>query len=194
MNSTYERLIKDTIDIMNQHGYSGTSVQMIAEKVNVSKSTVIHYFKSKEGILLTILRNFLPPLIAEFNEVMNDQSLDGVEKLRRFIDFHLNVIAKSGNILTLNIREARYLSHKSRAVLEKYQREYEGIIVKIIDQIKNEKKLLFRNLDTVVVAKAIMGICNSPTIWFKKEGPLEIEEIASHFFEVLIPGEKLLDY
>jgi len=189
MNSTYERLIKESIAIMRQHGYTGTSVQMIAEKVQVSKSTVIHYFKSKEGILLAILGNFLPPLTEKFSEVLHDNNLSGMEKLQKFIKFHLDVIAKSGDVLSLNITDAKYLGQESREIIEKYQREYEAIVMKIVEQIEQEESSLYKNLNTVVVAKAIMGICNSPTIWYKNFGRLNIEEIASQFFEILIPQE-----
>ncbi|MBE0597325.1 MAG: TetR family transcriptional regulator [Desulfuromonadales bacterium] len=191
MISTYEKLIKDATEIMMQNGYSGTSVQMIAEKVKVSKSTVIHYFKSKEGILLAILGNFIPSAIAEFSPVVNDRSLKGVEKLRQFICFHLQIIAKSGDVYTLNIREARYLSTESRRIIENYQREYENMLVKIVDQIKKEDDCLFKNIDTHVAAKAIMGMCNSPTIWYKKGGLLSISEIANQFFGVLTAREKI---
>jgi len=191
MAHTYEKLLREAIEVMNEHGYAGTSVQMIAEKASVSKSTVIHYFKNKEGILLAILGNFLPRLTKKFNNILNEQQLDGLEILRRFINFHVHVIEKSGDILALNIKEARYLKDKNRAIIENYQRDYEQLIVKIIEKIKAENYIL-ENFDTVVIAKAIMGMCNSPTIWYKKDHGMGVMEIASHFFDLLVPGYNCL--
>jgi len=55
MKKNYDKILNAAIELMGKHGYHGTSVQMIADKIGVTKSTVFHYFKNKEGILFAIL-------------------------------------------------------------------------------------------------------------------------------------------
>ncbi|MBW2217576.1 MAG: helix-turn-helix transcriptional regulator [Deltaproteobacteria bacterium] len=61
MENNYTRILNATIELMGERSFHGTSVQMIADKVNVTKSTIFHYFKNKEGILLALFEDFVPP-------------------------------------------------------------------------------------------------------------------------------------
>ncbi|MBE0598093.1 MAG: TetR family transcriptional regulator [Desulfuromonadales bacterium] len=185
MESTYDRLVSAAIKLMIEKSYAGTSIGMLAEEVGISKSTVIHYFKSKEGILLAILENFFPVAIKELRTVVNNKSISGTEKLRRFLYFQMKLVAESGDVLTLVIRETRYLGEEHRKIYNQRHREYEGLVVKIIEQIQTEETSLFKNKDKNLVMKAIFGMCNYTTIWYRPEGPLRIDEIADQFFDIL---------
>ena len=44
MEDNYHKILDATIGLMLERGYHGTSVQMIADKVHISKSTIFHYF------------------------------------------------------------------------------------------------------------------------------------------------------
>ncbi len=42
-----------------KHGYKGTSVQAIADRVNLPKANLLYYFKSKSGIYKALLKDIL---------------------------------------------------------------------------------------------------------------------------------------
>ena len=47
-----ERVISAALDLFAQHGVGGTSLQMIADAIGVTKAAVYHQFPSKEEIVL----------------------------------------------------------------------------------------------------------------------------------------------
>ncbi|ABB32468.1 transcriptional regulator, TetR family [Geobacter metallireducens GS-15] len=166
--STYDKLIKTAIMVMSEVGYKGMSIGILADMVGISKSTVIHYFKSKEGILLAVMENFLPAYIDEFKPVLNNKSLDGVTKLNKFVHFHMKMVAERKDVLSINIKDGKFLTGKSRTVYQQQQRLYGQQVVRIIQQIQSEETNLFKDLDPHVTAKAIMGMCNHACVWYKK--------------------------
>lgn len=188
MENTYDKLIKAAIEIMNVEGYPGTSIGMLATKVGISKSTVIHYFKSKEGVLLAILENFLPAYIEEFKPVLDDPNIKGIDKLRKFLHFHMKMVVERKDVLTINLRDTKYLTGNNKVIYQNQQRLYEEQVVKIIRQIQHESSTLFKGLRPNITAKAILGMCNYTTVWYKEHGPLSIDEIAEHFFAILVKG------
>ncbi|WP_303722852.1 TetR/AcrR family transcriptional regulator [Malonomonas rubra] len=185
MNKTHENILNSAIKLILENGYSGTSIQMIAENVGVSKSTVIHYFKNKEGILLSVLNNFLPTAIENFKSDLENKTLSGFEKLRRFIRFHMKLISDSGDILTININETRYLSKKSKSILQKHQKDYEGMVAKIIYQILDENEKNSKDMNPMILTKAVIGMCNSAMIWFSAEGLFSVDDISEQLFELV---------
>ena len=44
------------IDLFTAHGYHGTGIDRIAEEAKVSKKTMYHHFRSKEELILAVLR------------------------------------------------------------------------------------------------------------------------------------------
>ena len=47
-----DRVISTALELFAQHGVHGTSLQMIADKLGVTKAAVYHQFNSKEAIVL----------------------------------------------------------------------------------------------------------------------------------------------
>ncbi|OBA71383.1 TetR family transcriptional regulator [Mycobacterium sp. 1554424.7] len=48
------RVLDAALDLFAQHGVSGTSLQMIADAVGVTKAAVYHQFRTKERIVLAV--------------------------------------------------------------------------------------------------------------------------------------------
>ena len=65
--------------------------------VGIHKSTIFHYFKNKEELLLVILRISIQEVTKILELILEDNSLSPGEKLRHAIDNHLELLAKYRN-------------------------------------------------------------------------------------------------
>ena len=63
-----------------EHGYTGTSITMIAEACGVSKALMYHYYSSKDAVLFDLLEDHLQNLVAVV-EAAAQSAGDGKEKL-----------------------------------------------------------------------------------------------------------------
>src|SRR3954470_9012456 len=50
-----ERLLAAALDLFAEHGVSGTSLQMIADRLGVTKAAVYYQFQAKDDIVLAVL-------------------------------------------------------------------------------------------------------------------------------------------
>jgi AcrR family transcriptional regulator len=50
-----ERVLQAALELFAEHGVSGTSLQMIADRIGVTKAAVYHQFHTKEEIVLGVL-------------------------------------------------------------------------------------------------------------------------------------------
>ncbi|EMK6668534.1 TetR family transcriptional regulator C-terminal domain-containing protein [Vibrio fluvialis] len=66
-----------------KHGYKGTSVQAIADRVNLPKANILYYFKSKTGLYKALLQDILTLWNEGFSESAIDSSPQAV--LRNYI-------------------------------------------------------------------------------------------------------------
>ena len=185
MEDNYHRILDATIELMVERGFHGTSVQMIADKVHVSKSTIFHYFKSKEGILLALFENFVPSATNKLLLIVKNNQLSGMEKLRKIIQLHLYQVSTNGDVLRLYLRESRFISKNNKAICKESQRTYANSIIDVIRQVKRENAQAFVNLDPAAVTYSILGMCNSAVIWFDKNGKLGVEDLADQMYQMV---------
>lgn len=54
-----QRILTAALDLIGAHGVSGTSLQMIADAIGVTKAAVYHQFKSKNEIVIAVTENEL---------------------------------------------------------------------------------------------------------------------------------------
>ena len=65
-----QRLLAVALDLFAEHGVSGTSLQMIADRLGVTKAAVYHQFQNKDDIVLAVIDPALERLgpIADYAE------------------------------------------------------------------------------------------------------------------------------
>ncbi len=62
LTATKSRTVHNALELFSAHGVSGTSLQMIAEKLGVTKAAIYHQFKSKEEIVIAVTETVMGPL------------------------------------------------------------------------------------------------------------------------------------
>lgn len=72
-----------------QHGYAGTSMQMLAASCGLTKGAFYYYYNNKEQLLMDILQAIHQQLIGYLDPIANDQSLSIAE---RFATMHSKAV------------------------------------------------------------------------------------------------------
>jgi AcrR family transcriptional regulator len=100
-SAAQRRVVTAALDLFAQHGVSGTSLQMIAGAVGVTKAAVYHQFKTKEAIVVAAVDvelGTLEPALESAEAIDADpQALEAL--LGRVIDVAVGRRRMVGNIL-----------------------------------------------------------------------------------------------
>jgi AcrR family transcriptional regulator len=91
---TEQRILDAAHAVFLRRGTAGARMQEIADEAGVNKALLHYYFRSKdrlaEAVFGGIMRGMFPPLIALLG---SDLAIE--EKVRRFVAFELDVLAKN---------------------------------------------------------------------------------------------------
>jgi AcrR family transcriptional regulator len=172
--------------LMSQKGFKGTSLQEIADLVGIHKSTLFHYFKNKEEILLSVLRTGIEDATRNLVLIVKDEKLSPEEKLRQAILTHLDSLAKHIDNVNVYHSEIRFLSEKNRRKYIETRKYYASCFEEIIRTIKESGVEHFNGLDTKIVVFGILGMCNWTAKWFNESGRFSTEEIADIFCKMIM--------
>lgn len=86
MEHTYEKkteILNAAIFLFSTKNFSSTSVQDIASYCNISKATIYKIFKSKEDILIEIIKHLNKQMLLTVENVDFKSDLDPIEKLEK---------------------------------------------------------------------------------------------------------------
>ena len=181
-----QKIIATASRLMSQKGYRGTSLQELADRVRISKSTLFHYFKNKEEILLEVLKISLEEVAGNLDRIVNDTTTSPELKLKLAISNHLALLTKYSYNVNVYLSDIRYLSPKKKREYLSIRKNYESLFEQIIKGIQETDKRNFEGMDSKIITFAILGMCNWVSRWFRKGGPFEIQDISDTFFKLII--------
>ncbi|MCB1156283.1 MAG: TetR/AcrR family transcriptional regulator [Leptospiraceae bacterium] len=76
-----QEILDTSLQLFETTGYNKTTIQVILNEVGIGKGTFYYYFKSKEEILDTIVRNCFLSEFQSLKKLAEDNSLSAIEKI-----------------------------------------------------------------------------------------------------------------
>jgi AcrR family transcriptional regulator len=190
-NSKIDEIISVASVLFSTKGYSATSLKEIADEVGLHKTSLFHYFKNKEEILMEVIDKGLREYVKILDESPIDPSLEVEQKLRIALERQVSVICKYKDYINVGLNEIKSLSPENREKYNKKRKQYGRRFEKIIQEIQGVNgSTLFKNLNFKIVNLGILGMCNWIINWYKEDGPLGPKEISEIFFGILTQKEE----
>ena len=92
--STEEQILTMARKVFMQHGYDGTSMQMIADEAGINKSLLHYYYRSKEKLFREVFSKVFSQFIPHLGVIfMSDMGLE--QKIHAFAERYIDVFMKN---------------------------------------------------------------------------------------------------
>jgi AcrR family transcriptional regulator len=103
-----DRLLDTARRLFLEHGYAGTSLQMIADELGVTKAALYYHFKTKDDLLAALIA----PVLSELELLLDDIEAAPVRRRPRlFVDRYVDFLLDHRGISALGIRDATFMTH-----------------------------------------------------------------------------------
>ena len=83
------RIMEAALSLFSKNGVSGTTVEQVSELANVSKSNLLYYFKSKDGLYLSVITHLLDVWLTPLQSFSAEQ--EPIETLSEYIKVKLEM-------------------------------------------------------------------------------------------------------
>lgn len=178
-------ILEAAAQIFSNKGYHATSMQDIADAVDLKKASLYYHIKNKQEVLIDILDQALDMVIEQVGQATSGD-LPTPEKLRRAMRTYLSTLAENRDIAAVLLLEYRSLdSEKSSDHLARRDR-FERLWRDLIQAGTDEGS--FTCPDPAQAARALLGMLNWTITWYKPQGKLSPVEIADQFSDLLLMG------
>ena len=178
-------IIQAAAQIFRQKGYHGTSMQDIADAVDLQKASLYHHISGKQEILVDILDRALDLLIEDL-EAVTQADISPEKKVREAMQVYVGRLTGDTDLAAVLLQEHRSLEDDLRASHIARRDRLESLWREMIHEGTQSGD--FRETDEAITTFALLGVLNWMITWYQPGGRLSAREIANQFADVFLLG------
>jgi len=182
------QILERAAALFAERGFANTSLQEVADALEISRPALYHYIRSKDDLLAALVRGITQQTAASLGEIAGDPELEPLEKLGRAIrDMVLRIAANPARFRLLLASEDM-LPEPLAAEHQEARRLALHHLSDIIRTGVDSGEL--RRVDEAIAAFAVLGMCNWVAQWYSadREGAAAPERLADELAAIGIAG------
>ncbi|MFN2158928.1 MAG: TetR/AcrR family transcriptional regulator [Anaerolineales bacterium] len=180
-----DEILDAAVQIFSQKGFHASSMQDIANAVNLQKASLYHHVSSKQEILALLLDQSLDILIDQMKEI-SLLDFPPEEKLRTAIKGYLNTLIINRDRAAVLLMEHRSLNPEFKVHHIPRRDKFEGLWRDMLKEGIDQG--VFYCEDSSLSARALLGMINWTITWYSPEGPLTADEIGENLANMVLQG------
>jgi TetR/AcrR family transcriptional regulator, cholesterol catabolism regulator len=178
-----ERIIATAVELFYNNGLNNTTLEAVADQMNVTKPFIYSHFKSKSELLAEICSRGIRASLDALNRVVASEgtATDKLQSLAR--DFMLAVLGNQAHIAIYN-REEKHLSPQDSEAINAMRREFDRKFCALLNEGVASGEFVVD--DVQITSLAIGGIVSWSYVWFRPNGRLTPAETADHVADLVM--------
>lgn len=166
-------------------GYHATSMQDIADALDILRGSLYHHIDGKEALLHELMERGITELLNQARPIAR-ADMSPTEKLAEIIRRHTVTIARYPDFMAVFLHELKSLSPERRREILTLRDEYDHIVRDIIKE--GVERGVFRPTNVRMATFGLLGLLNWIYQWYSSDGPLSPEDVADVFVDMVLHG------
>jgi len=186
-DTKYAAILEAAIQVMSESGYHHAQISRIAKAAGVADGTVYLYFKNKEDILISILRQTIGRIV-ELGESRLQQQKTAEDKLRALIQLYFSELGSRKSLAMVTQVHLRQVDANIRRQIGDIMKPFYNALDEIVELGIREG--MFRSsVNRRIARRMIFGtIDETVTAWVLTGGKYDLEELTDDAADVLLHG------
>ncbi|TQR84307.1 TetR/AcrR family transcriptional regulator [Mycobacterium hodleri] len=179
-----DSLLAVAVTVFNQRGYDGTSMEHLAAKLGISKSSIYHHVPGKSELLRLAVDRALDALFAA-TEQPDTTTGPAIDRLENLVRRSIHVLVAELPYVTLLLRIRGNTTVERRALTRR--REFDHIVGELV-QAASDEGSISADADPDLTSRLIFGTVNSLIEWYRPSRGLGAEDLADAVVKMIFDG------
>jgi TetR/AcrR family fatty acid metabolism transcriptional regulator len=183
-----ERILDAAMRVFAGKGFFGAKVSDVAGEAGVADGTIYLYFKSKDDLLIALFEAQMEKVNAELGRALGGEAR-APEKLRRFIQAYMDLVAKNrhaAEVITIELRQ-------SAKFMKEYKNPRFAEFLKTLAAVIDEGQRLGQlraDVPPPIAARALFGALDElALLWVTSRGDkIDIRKVADWIGDLVLQG------
>lgn len=177
------RIIAAAVELFYENGYERTTLDAIAERLKVTKPFIYTHFSSKGELLAEICSRGIASSQEAIDSVIHlDKSPS--EKLRILSERFVKAVLVSQMHIAIFSREEKNLASEDCERINNMRRDFDRKLTQMLCEGIEAGE--FDVADSHLAALAIGGMVSWAYVWYRQEGRLSLDEVASEIAVLIL--------
>ncbi len=160
-----ESLLAVAVEVFNERGYDGTSMEDLSRRLGIAKSAIYHHVAGKQELLALALDRALAGL-AEAVSATRAQDGPAIDRLEHLVRQSVEVLIDRLPYVTLLLR-VRGNTEVERAALAR-RRSFDRFVADLVREAEREGSIR-PDVDPAITARLLFGMVNSLVEWIRPD-------------------------
>ncbi len=180
------RILSAAVDLFADHGYDATSVSQVITRAGVAKGGFYHHFASKDELLYAVYGELINRQLTGMERILAART-SPAETLRRLIMDLVETTAASAREALVFSRELSQLGNSRIVQMRSQRRKYHNAVIKLVREAQ-ERGQFSPVASPEIVAFTIFGVINEMPRWYRPNGRMRPEQIATEIADLVLAG------
>jgi AcrR family transcriptional regulator len=179
-----DSLLAVAVSVFNQRGYDGTSMEHLASRLGISKSSIYHHVPGKSELLRLSVDRALDALFAA-TEQPDTTAGPALDRLENLVRRSIHVLVDELPYVTLLLRIRGNTTVERRALARR--REFDHIVGGLVAEACQEGSIR-PDVDPALTSRLIFGTVNSLIEWYRPTRGLGADDLAEAMVTMIFDG------
>lgn len=179
-------ILATAASVFAEHGFAKGTTKDIATLVGLGQPTLYHYVGSKRELLECLYGEISDLMRQVLDDGMNS-SHDPAEQLCAVIHNFVTVVSDNPKLFKVFYQELRSISPSLRLSVESAERQFVHKVSELVNMLQKDGRL--PEGSPFVVSEAILSMPIWMYHWYRSEGKLGADEIATVFCSLIHLGK-----
>ena len=180
-----EQILAASTYLFRDKGYSSTSMQDIADQLEIRPASLYNHITSKYEILEELLSRGAQLFLVGLKDI-SESSLSSHEKLEKIISLHVKLSIEYTDLMALMAVEWRHLGKVEKSIYVKLRDEYEEGVRSILKQVILEEAIA--PVDPEIALFTILTTLQRLYSWYDRNKDVNIFDMEKHLKQSLLGG------
>ncbi|EOM76168.1 TetR family transcriptional regulator [Rhodococcus rhodnii LMG 5362] len=179
-----DSLLAVAVKVFNDKGYDGTSMEVLAQRLGITKSAIYHHVSGKAELLDLALARALNALFAVTTEE-GATSGPAIDRLEYVVRRSVEVLVAELPYVTLLLRVRGNTEVERKALARR--REFDTFVSELVQSAADEGDLPGA-ADPALVGRLVFGMVNSIVEWYRPRAGASADELSATVAAIVFEG------
>ncbi len=171
------------LSAFREHGYHGTAVRDVANRVGVTVPALYYHHGSKQGMLVALFDVAMRDLLLRLQLAAAEAGDHPEARFRNLIEAIALHMTYRTDLAVLDA-ELRYLEPDNRAHYVGLRDEVQRLLATTVGD--GVERGLFRVAHPAETTRALLGMLQAIADWYRPDGPLSPAQVAERYVEIAL--------
>jgi len=177
------RIINEAVELFYDRGYEHTTLDMVAERLGVTKPFIYAQFRSKAELLGEISATSIASALAELENTL-ELKMEPIEKLRLLAKRFAAAVLSTRMHIAIFTREEKSLLPEDFDRINVMRRTFDQKLTAFLREGNDSGD--FAIADAHIAALSIGGMVSWAYVWYRPTGRLSIEEVSDLMSDLIV--------